>query len=66
LIALLHNNFDTTGIKIASQLARLRDYRNQADYDLDFRYDREWVAEMIEQSEQLVNELKNYNSNLNN
>ena len=31
LISLLHNNFAHAGIKIASQLARLKDYRNQAD-----------------------------------
>jgi uncharacterized protein (UPF0332 family) len=57
LVALLRGHFDQKGMKLASQLERMRDYRNQADYDSIFPYDREWVDAMISRSEQFVGEL---------
>jgi uncharacterized protein (UPF0332 family) len=58
LISILRSHFDLKGMKLASQLERMRDYRNQADYDSIFLYDREWVDSMIARSEQFVNELE--------
>jgi len=45
-------------MELAHELARLRDYRNQADYDLIFPYNQEWVNIMIAQAEQFVNEIE--------
>jgi uncharacterized protein (UPF0332 family) len=57
LIELLGSRFDQTGIKLAHQLARMRDYRNQADYDFIFPYNQEWIGAMIAKAEQFVSEV---------
>jgi uncharacterized protein (UPF0332 family) len=44
-------------MKLSHQLARMRDYRNQADYDSIFPYNQEWVSAMIVQAEQFVNDV---------
>ena len=57
LIALLGEHFDQEGLQLAHRLARMRDYRNQADYDSSFTYNREWVSAMIAQAEQFVKDV---------
>ena len=58
LIELLRGQFDQTGIQLAHQLARMRDYRNQADYDLIFPYNQDWVNAMIARAEQFVSDVE--------
>jgi uncharacterized protein (UPF0332 family) len=57
LITLLGEHFGPEGVKLSHRLARMRDYRNQADYDSIFPYNQEWVSAMIAQAEQFVKDI---------